>query len=136
MSTNTRLRSNAGKRGYFLGSSEARIILNDDEPGLLQLWRDIRAEVKREDLPLGVATKDSNRRWYEALTGRVPIGWQVVAVCYATAAILLGCWPWNLLLLLLLFPIRNKRLRFYAFQTTRSNGPMQPRASCTDGGSL
>ena len=123
-------------RRYFIGGSDARIIMGDDEPASPRLWRDMRAEVERTDLLFGVATKDTSRHWYEAITGRMPIGWHVVAVCYATAAILLGWWPWNFLLLLLLFPIKNKRVRFYAFWTTRSNGPAPARVSCTRGGPL
>jgi hypothetical protein len=109
----------AGEYRYFIGGS-----------------RDIRPEVRREGLPLGVVTKDPNRRWYEQITGRIPVGWYVVAVCYATAAILLGWWPWNFLLLLLLPPISNKCGRFYAFWATRSNRIMQPRVSSTRGNSL
>jgi hypothetical protein len=115
------------ERGYFSGGSDARMILRDDEVALLPLWRDMRAEVEREDLPLGVATKDPNRRW--AITGRTPIGWHVVAVCYATAAIFLGWWPWNFVLLLLLFPISNRCVRFYAFHTVAAKEPMRWRES-------
>ena len=97
----------------------------DDEAALLRLWRDMRHEVEREDLSFSVATQDPNWRWYEFITGRMPIGWRVVAVCYATAAILLGWWPWNFLLLLLLFPIRNKRVRFYAFCTAAAKESMR-----------
>ena len=104
------------ERRYFIVDSDTRTIIGNNEAALLRLWPDMRAEVEREDPPLGVATKDPNRRWYEAITGRMPIGWHVVAVCYATAAIFLGWWPWNFLLLLLLFPIRNKCVRFYAFR--------------------
>jgi hypothetical protein len=106
MSINTRLCSKAGEREYFLGTSDRRIIWDDDEPGPLQLWRDMRAKVEREDLPPGVSTKDA--------TGRMPTSWRVVAVCYATAAILLGWWPWNFLLLLLLFG-SSKHLRYGGF---------------------
>ena len=74
----------------------------------------MRAEVDRTDLLFGVATKGTSRRWYEIITGRMPIGWHVVAVCYATAAILLGWWPWNFLLLLLLFS-SSKHLRYGGF---------------------
>ena len=105
--------------------SDARTIVGDDEAALLR--RDMRHEVEREDLPLGVATKDPNRRWYQPVTGRTPIGWHVVAVCYATATIFVGWWPWNFLLLLLLFPIRNKRVRFYAFRTVAAKEPMRWR---------
>jgi hypothetical protein len=102
------------ERRYFIGGSDARTVMGNDEAALLRLWRNISAKVEREDLPLGVATKDRNRRWHDAITGRMPIGWHVAAACYATAAILLGWWPWNFLLLLLLFPIRNKPVRFFA----------------------
>jgi hypothetical protein len=111
------------KRWRFIRGSDARVIMGDDEAGLLRLWRDMRHKVEREGLPLA---------------GRMPIGWHVVAVCYAAAAIFLGWWPWNFLLLLLVFPIRNKRVRLYAFRTTRSNGPGPERArvSCARGSSL
>ena len=85
--------------------------MREDEPAFRWLRRDMRADVEREDLPLGVATKDPSRRWHEAITGRMPIGWHVVAVCYATAVIFLGWWPWNSLLLLLLFS-SSKHLRY------------------------
>jgi hypothetical protein len=107
----------------FIGGLDVCIIMADDEPTF-----------SPDDLRFGVASNHPNRRWYEAIIGRMPIGWYGVAVCYATAAILLGWWPWNFFLLLLLFPIRNKR--FYAFRTTRSNGPMQPRMSCPRGSSI
>ena len=123
-------------RCYFIGGRTPGSFMREDEPAFPRLRRDMRADVEQEDLPFSVATKDPDRRWYEAATGRTPIGWRVVAVCYATAAILLGFWPWNFLLLLFLFPIRNKRIGFYAFRTTRSNGPMRPRVSCTHGSSL
>ena len=116
-------------RRYFIGGRTPGSFMGEDEPAFPRLWRDMRAEVEREDLPLGVATKDPSRRWYEAITGRMPIGWHVVAVCYATAAIFLGWWPWNFLLLLLLFPIRNKRVRFYAFRTVAAKESMRWRES-------
>jgi hypothetical protein len=118
--------SPADRRHHIPGS-----FMCEHEPGFAQRWRGMRAEVERDDLPLGVATRDPNRRWYEA-TGRTPIA----AFCYWTAAIYLGWWPWSFLLLLLLFPIGNRRVRFYAFPTTRSNGPVQPRGSRTRGSSL
>ena len=64
-------------RRYFVGGSDARIIMGDDEAALLQLWREKRGEVEPEDLSgnlivqLGVATEELNRRWYEANTGQV-----------------------------------------------------------------
>jgi predicted phage-related endonuclease len=64
-------------RRYFIGGSDARIIMGDDEGALLRLWREKRGEVEPEDLAgnlivqLGLATEDLNRRWYEANTGQV-----------------------------------------------------------------
>jgi predicted phage-related endonuclease len=64
-------------RRYFIGGSDARIIVGDDEAALLRLWREKRGEVEPEDLSgnlivqLGVATEALNRRWYEANTGQV-----------------------------------------------------------------
>jgi hypothetical protein len=123
-------------RQTFIRGSDARIIMGDDESPLLRFWRDICAKIEGKDPPLGVASNHPKRRWYEAITGRMPIGWNVVAVSCATAAILLGWWPWNFLLLLLLFPIRNNRVRFCVFRTSRSNGPMEARVFCTRGSSL
>jgi predicted phage-related endonuclease len=64
-------------RRCFIGGSDARIIMGDDEAALLRLWREKRGEVEPEDLTgnlvvqLGLATGDLNRRWYEASTGQV-----------------------------------------------------------------
>jgi predicted phage-related endonuclease len=65
------------QRRYFIGGSDARIIMGDDEPALLRLWREKRGEIEPEDLSsnlvvqLGSATEELNRRWYEANTGQV-----------------------------------------------------------------
>ena len=65
------------ERRYFIGGSDARIIMGNDEAALLRLWREKRGEVEPEDLSgnlivqLGVATEDLNRRWYEANSGQV-----------------------------------------------------------------
>jgi predicted phage-related endonuclease len=64
-------------RRYFIGGSDARVIMGDDEAALLRLWREKRGEIGPEDLSgnlivqLGVVTEDLNRRWYEANTGQV-----------------------------------------------------------------
>jgi predicted phage-related endonuclease len=50
-------------RRYFVGGSDARIILGNDEAALLRLWREKRGEIEPEDLSenlvvqLGVATE-------------------------------------------------------------------------------
>ncbi len=64
-------------RRYFIGGSDARIIMGDDEEALLRLWHEKRGEVEPKDLSgnlivqLGAVTEDLNRRWYEANTGQV-----------------------------------------------------------------
>jgi predicted phage-related endonuclease len=65
------------RRRYFIGGSDARVIMGDDETALIRLWREKRGEVEPEDLSgnlpvqLGLATEELNRRWYEAATGQV-----------------------------------------------------------------
>ena len=64
-------------RRYFIGGSDARIVMGNDEAALVRLWREKRGEVEPEDLSgnlivqLGVVTEDLNRRWYEANTKQV-----------------------------------------------------------------
>jgi predicted phage-related endonuclease len=64
-------------RRCFIGGSDARTIMGDDEDALLRLWREKRGEAGPEDLSgnlivqLGTATEDLNRHWYERNTGRV-----------------------------------------------------------------
>jgi predicted phage-related endonuclease len=64
-------------RRAFIGGSDARIIMGNDEGALLRLWREKRGEVEPKDLSgnlivqLGLVTEDLNRRWYEANTGQV-----------------------------------------------------------------
>ena len=64
-------------RRYFIGGSDAGIIMGDDEAALNRLWREKRGEIEPEDLSgnlivqLGVATEELNRRWYQANTGQL-----------------------------------------------------------------
>ena len=64
-------------RRTFIGGSDARIIMGDDEAALLRLWREKRGEVEPEDLSgnlivqLGTVTEHLNRHWYERNTGQV-----------------------------------------------------------------
>ncbi len=65
------------ERRHFIGGSDARIIMGDDEGALRRLWQEKRGEVEPEDLSrnlivqLGVVTEELNRRWYEANSGQV-----------------------------------------------------------------
>jgi len=64
-------------RRCFIGGSDARIIMGDDEAVLLRLWREKRGEAEPPDysdnliVQLGVATEPLNRRWFERTTGQV-----------------------------------------------------------------
>jgi len=64
-------------RRHFIGGSDARIVMGNDEGALLRLWREKRGEAEPEDLSgnlivqLGSVTEDLNRRWYEANTGKI-----------------------------------------------------------------
>jgi len=62
------------ERRNFIGGSDARIIMGDDEAALLRLWREKRGDAEPEDLScnlivqLGVVTEALNRHWYERNT--------------------------------------------------------------------
>ena len=63
-------------RQSFIGGSDARIIMGNDEDALVRLWREKRGEAKPPDysdnlmVQLGVATEPLNRRWFESTTGQ------------------------------------------------------------------
>src|SRR5271169_5042585 len=64
-------------RRSFIGGSDARIIMGQDEKALTRLWHEKRGEVEPEDLSgnlivqLGLVTESLNRHWYERNTGQV-----------------------------------------------------------------
>src|SRR4051795_9201653 len=66
-------------RRSFIGGSDARVIMGDDEDALLRLWREKRGEIEPEDLSgnlivqLGTVTEQLNRQWYERNTDQVVI---------------------------------------------------------------
>jgi predicted phage-related endonuclease len=68
--------SNQSWRQNFIGGSDARIIMGNEEKALHRLWREKRGEAAALDLSgvpiiqLGIVTEDLNRRWYELNTGR------------------------------------------------------------------
>jgi putative phage-type endonuclease len=63
-------------RRHFIGGSDARVIMGNDEPALIRLWREKRGDIEPQDLSdnlivqLGVATEGLNRLWYERTTGK------------------------------------------------------------------
>ena len=63
-------------RRDFVGGSDARIIMGNDEGALLRLWREKRGEAGPEDLSrnlivqLGIATEQLNREWFQTATGQ------------------------------------------------------------------
>jgi predicted phage-related endonuclease len=62
-------------RRSFIGGSDARIIMGDDDAALVRLWQEKRGEAEPEDLSgnlivqLGAVTEELNRHWYERNTG-------------------------------------------------------------------
>jgi predicted phage-related endonuclease len=70
------------ERRHFIGGSDARTIMGDDEGALLRLWREKRGEIEPEDLSdnlivqLGVVTEPLNRQWFERNTGQALTGLQ------------------------------------------------------------
>lgn len=67
---------NPNDRRAFIGGSDARVIMGDDQEDLMRLWREKRGESAPEDLSqnlivqLGTATEELNRSWYERTTGQ------------------------------------------------------------------
>src|ERR1700750_3150737 len=70
-----RVADSVGRRN-FIGGSDARIIMGQDEKALIRLWQEKCGEVGPQDfsgdliVQLGLATEDLNRTWYERNTGR------------------------------------------------------------------
>ena len=64
-------------RRAFIGGSDARVIMGDDEDALVRLWQEKRGEAGPEDLSgnllvqIGSVTEHLNRQWYEKNTGQV-----------------------------------------------------------------
>ena len=111
------VRVKPSERGYLIRGSGARVIMGAEEAPLLRLRREKRANVEPEGL--------SNRRWYGPSTG--PMGSNIGALFYATAAFFLRWLPRKILLILLPFLSRNKRLRFNALDKVSSNRLVRSR---------
>jgi hypothetical protein len=71
----TALTDSYTNRRHFIGGSDARIIMGQDEKALIRLWQEKRGEVGPEELPtklivqLGLATEDLNRTGTSATPG-------------------------------------------------------------------
>src|SRR6516225_2637835 len=69
--------NDSSRRRTFIGGSDARVIMGNDEGALLRLWREKRGEGEPEELSddllvqLGSVTEHLNRHWYEKNTGQV-----------------------------------------------------------------
>src|SRR5262249_14142537 len=63
------------QRRAFIGGSDARVVMGDDEELLLRLWREKRGEAEPPDysdnllVQLGLATEPLHRSWFEKATG-------------------------------------------------------------------
>jgi hypothetical protein len=75
MNVHNKMVADSANRRSFIGGSDTRIIMGDDEAALLRLWREKRGEAEPEDLSgnlivqLGLATEPLNLTWYERNTG-------------------------------------------------------------------
>ncbi|PDT83345.1 endonuclease [Bradyrhizobium sp. Y36] len=69
------IRFNPNDRRRFIGGSDARIIMGDDQESLIRLWREKRGEAEPQDLSdnlivqLGTVTEVLNRAWYQRASG-------------------------------------------------------------------
>src|SRR6476646_9370350 len=67
--------NHTSRRNGFIGGSDARTIMSNDEAALQRLCREKRGEAEPEDLSgnlivqLGLATESLNRLWYERNSG-------------------------------------------------------------------
>jgi len=70
------IKFNSNDRRHFIGGSDARIIIGDDEDDLIRLWREKRGELEPLDfsqnliVQLGTVTEELNRTWYQRCTGQ------------------------------------------------------------------
>src|SRR5471032_1267993 len=77
MNVHNKMVADSSDRRSFIGGSDARIIMGDDEAALLRLWREKRGEAEPEDLSgnlivqLGRATERLNQHWYERNSGNL-----------------------------------------------------------------
>jgi predicted phage-related endonuclease len=96
-SSSRRVHSKQVNRRAFIGGSDARVIMGDDEAALVRLWHEKRGEAAAPDhsgnliVQLGLITESLNRRWYERTTGQVITNVQTwirhPAICWMAATL-------------------------------------------------
>jgi len=70
------IKFNSNDRRHFIGGSDARVIMGDDQDDLIRLWREKRGELEPLDfsqnliVQLGTVTEELNRTWYQRCTGQ------------------------------------------------------------------
>ena len=99
-------------RHCLIGGSNTRTIIGSDEAPLRRPWRE-----KRGDEPQDLL----KRRYYGANTGHAPMGSNIEALFYASAAFFLGRLLRKIVQTLLLFVSRNKCRRDNAPDKVSSN---------------
>ena len=59
MNVHNKMVADSANRRSFIGGSDARIIMGDDEAALLRLWREKRGEAEPEDLSANLIVQPS-----------------------------------------------------------------------------
>jgi len=120
MEMTTRSTRHPSKRRLFIGGSDADEGTSDHDARRAQHWEE-KARKPERAVPQN-PPQNLNRYWYAAITGGMPLRWYIVAICCGAIVILLGWYPWGILLMLLSLP-RDE------FPTNGSNGSVLGRVS-------
>jgi hypothetical protein len=108
MEMTTRSTRHASNRRFFIGGSDARIIMGADEEtsnhDSCRVQHGEEKGQKAERADRHNQPQNFNQHPYTTITGGMPLRWHTAALCYWTIVILLGWYPWNILLMLLSLP--------------------------------
>jgi hypothetical protein len=107
MNTRRKTVADSSPRQHFLAVSNPRIIMGADEATNHDACCVQRSGEKgrmAERADQYNPPQNLNQHWYASITGGMPLGWYIVAVCCGTIVILLGLYPWGILLVLLSLP--------------------------------
>jgi hypothetical protein len=78
--------ANSGfNRRHFIGGSDARIIMGQDEKALIRLWQENLST--NLIVQLGLVTEDLNRQWYERNTGNAINRVKHPVICWMAATL-------------------------------------------------